>query len=100
MYVRGLRDRIPTNVRRRASKAGFQEPDWYAGPLVEDDPSSPDFRPPPSEAQGAKEELDLRKALRRKVHKAEAARQMSAKRPSLFSRLRLRWGVAREADAR
>ena len=101
MYVRGLRDRIPANVRKRASKAGFREPDWYAGPLVDEEPHPPSSETPsaPTDPGGLTEDLDLKEELDKKIAKAETARQMSSKPSSLLSRLRFPWrSPARQAD--
>lgn len=101
MYVRRLRDRIPTHVRQRASKAGFREPDWYAGPLVDDtlhvaatveDGSSTSFPSPGAHAE-------LEHELGKEMEKARPTKEMRAGRPFGLTRL-LAWArPARQADA-
>lgn len=101
MYIRGLRDRIPANVRGRAKKAGFREPDWYAGPLVDSDTPDTAFENSDTPLDQPMKDLDLAQELDQEIEKATHARQMKATRPSLFSRLPRPWGhPARQADAR
>lgn len=100
MYIRGLRDRIPANVRERASKAGFGEPDWYAGPLVDEEASASTSESSAASPGQATTDLDLGGELEKEIAKAGSTRQMSANRPSLFSRLRSWAHPARQADAR
>lgn len=101
MYIRGLRDRIPANVRERASKAGFREPDWYAGPLVDEETPDLALESPVALPDQLTTDLDLKGELDKEIAKAGSTRQMRAKRPSLLSRLPRPWGhPARQADAR
>jgi hypothetical protein len=100
MYIRGLRNRIPENVRDRASRAGFREPDWYAGPLVDEEaptPASESSSLPPGQPTA---DLDLEQELDREMAKAGSTREMRARRPLLLSRL-VRSGahLVRRADA-
>ncbi len=100
MYIRGLRNRIPANVRQRATKAGFREPDWYAGPLVDEGTPASAAESQVISSDQPTTDLDLEQELDREMAKTGSSREMRAKRPSLLSRLPRPWGhPARQADA-
>jgi hypothetical protein len=78
MYVRGLRSRIPSNIRARASKAGFRDPDWYAGPLRD---AGPDEEENSSfEALETSGVAELERELDQRLCLSSTGRQMSESR--------------------
>lgn len=100
MYTRGLRGRIPANVRSRAEKAGFQDPDWYAGPLVEEDDvqSLPAARDPELQEQTSDSELEQQ--LDEQIDRAVLTRQMRGRVPLVQRLLHPLLRIVRQPSAR
>ncbi|MGC1165714.1 MAG: hypothetical protein WA862_06360 [Solirubrobacterales bacterium] len=89
-------------MRDRAEKAGFREPDWYAGPLVDENASELAFDNSDPPLDEATRDLDLKQELSDEMEKTAGVRQIRAAKPSLLSRLRhlLSRRLASHPDAR